>query len=161
MDDLADESLLGKMKNSWPIDKKLFLLPGLDGTGTLFDPFLREMPKQCISEVISYPTNQPQTFEQHVEHVKSKLPYDKPIILLAESFSGPVAIEILSSAQFQIEHVIFVATFAGSPQPTLLGMAKYFPLSALLQLTLPKVLIRYFCLGRDATEKQIKLFKKS
>ncbi len=76
----------------WPNDLKLFLLPGLDGTGLLFEPLLKELPKECIAEVISYPFDQPQTFEQHVKHVVGKLPENEPIALLAESFSGPVAI---------------------------------------------------------------------
>ncbi|WP_321530401.1 serine aminopeptidase domain-containing protein [uncultured Desulfuromonas sp.] len=143
------------------MDKKLFLLPGLDGTGTLFDPLLRELPTKCVLEVISYPTDQPQTFEQHVEHVAERLPKHTPIILLAESFSGPVAIEILSSGEFQIERVIFVATFVKSPQPTILGVAKHLPLSSLLQLNLPSVLVRYYCFGKKATETQIELFKKN
>ena len=142
-------------------DKKLFLLPSLDGTGKLFETLLKELPDGCISEIISYPTGQQQTFAQRVGHVKCKLPPNKPILLLAESFSGPVAIEILSSGQFQIERVVFIATFAKSPQPTLLGMTKHLPLSSLLRLNLPDVFIRHFCLGTGATEKQVVLFKKA
>ncbi len=145
----------------WSSDKKLFLLPGLDGTGNLFEPLLKELPDECISEIISYPFDQQQTFEQHVKHVESKLPLNEPIILLAESFSGPVAIEILSSGKFQIERVIFVATFAKSPQPILLGVAKHLPLSSLLKLNFPGVLVRHFCLGTKATEEQIESFKST
>lgn len=144
----------------WPTDKKLFLLPGLDGTGELFGPLLKELPEECITEIISYPFDQPQTFEQHVQYVVEKLPQNEPIILLAESFSGPVAIEILKSGKFQIELVIFVATFAKSPRPILLGLAKYLPLSRLLKYDLPKVVVRYFCLGKQATKKQIESFNK-
>lgn len=139
--------------------KKLYLLPGLDGTGELFKPLLKELPGECIYEIISYPPDQQQTFKQHVEHVESKLPLNKRIILLAESFSGPIAVKIVKSGKFAIERVIFVATFAKSPLPTLLGMAKHLPLSSILKIPLPNLLVRHFCFGMGATNKQIESFK--
>jgi pimeloyl-[acyl-carrier protein] methyl ester esterase len=96
-----------------------------------------------------------------VKYVAKKLPQNEPIILLAESFSGPVAIEILKYGKIQIERAIFVATFAKSPRPGLLGLAKYLPLSWLLKLKLPTVLIRHFCLGKQASKEQIESFNKT
>ena len=37
---------------------KLVLLPGMEGTGSLFAPFLKELPDWVQPVVVSYPTDQ-------------------------------------------------------------------------------------------------------
>ncbi len=143
----------------YPADLKLFLLPGLDGTGLLFNSLLKELPTELNTEVISYPPNKLQTFDQHVNYVISRLPKTEPFVLLAESFSGPIAIEILKSGNFAIKKTFFITTFARSPRPILLGLAKYLPLTCVLKLNIPKILIRRYCLGKNATGEQIETFK--
>ena len=60
------------------------LLPGMDGSGALFDEFVSELQSKSI--VISYP-DQPFGYEELEQHVRSRLPIDEPFMLLAESFS--------------------------------------------------------------------------
>ncbi|WP_457668658.1 hypothetical protein [Thiolapillus sp.] len=50
---------------------KLVMLPGLDGTGDLFKPFLELLPEEMNVTVISYPVNIKQNYEELVELVVS------------------------------------------------------------------------------------------
>ena len=79
---------------------KLVLLPGLDGTGLLFDPLLRILPSHFSSIVISYPPDEPLGYAELVPYVKSRIPANEDFVIVAESFSGPLAVEIASSAAF-------------------------------------------------------------
>ncbi|MBU2710995.1 alpha/beta fold hydrolase [Zooshikella harenae] len=153
--------IVRKNMNEWPTDKKLILLPGLDGTGLLFKDLITELPTNCIIQTICYPSSQVQTFEEHVQYVLGRLPNNEPFTLLAESFSGPVAIEVLKARNHQIEKVIFVASFAKSPRPLLLRLASRLPFSTLLKWHIPKFLIRYFCLGKNASSELIRHFRKT
>ena len=49
---------------------RLVLLPGLDGTGELFHPFLKALPSRLTSQVVSYPTEQCLTYKELVPFVQ-------------------------------------------------------------------------------------------
>ena len=73
---------------------RLVLLPGLDGTGLLFEPLLRALPKEIEATVIRYPGDQRLSYDELLEFLRDQLPRDTPFILLGESFSGPLAIRL-------------------------------------------------------------------
>lgn len=143
----------------WPSDKKLILLPGLDGTGLLFNALLAELPAECKTEIIHYPSRQLLTFDEHVQYVSKRLPQNEPIILLAESFSGPVAAEIVKMGRHRIEKVFFAATFLKSPRPRLLSLASRLPLMSILKRRMPDFLVRHLCLGSKAPVERIESFR--
>ena len=113
----------------------LVLLPGLDGTGKLFNEFIRELGARWETQVIGYPTDVPLGYEDLEERVRTVLP-DRPFILLAESFSGPIGIRIAARAPPGLVGVVLCGTFAKNPFPWL-GWAR--PLAAFLPLkSLPR-----------------------
>src|SRR6266849_3187287 len=75
-------------------DVALVLLPGMDGTGRLFGRFLRALPPAYSPIVVGYPADKVITNDALVEHVQRFLPVDKPFALIAESFSGPIALRV-------------------------------------------------------------------
>ena len=77
---------------------KLILLPGLDGTGNLFEPFVAHLPEEFPATIISYPTDQKLNYEQLKNLVIRQLPNDEPFALIAESFSGAIAVLIATEA---------------------------------------------------------------
>jgi surfactin synthase thioesterase subunit len=77
---------------------RLVLLPGLDGTGELFEPFLKALPSSLTSQVVSYPTEQYLTYKELVSLVQRVLPHKEPFVLLGESFGGPLSIEVAASS---------------------------------------------------------------
>jgi pimeloyl-ACP methyl ester carboxylesterase len=99
----------------------LVLLPGLDGTGKLFTPFLEVLGAQVETRVIGYPTDLPLGYEELEQRVRSALP-DRSFVLLGESFGGPIAIRIAAAPPAGLVGVILCGTFARNPYP-LLGWA--------------------------------------
>lgn len=81
---------------------KLVLLPGMDGTGILFLPLLQCLTPFVEVQIISYPADSCLDYAQLYQQVEKELP-NEPYALLAESFSGPIAIKIISSFLIQAE----------------------------------------------------------
>jgi pimeloyl-[acyl-carrier protein] methyl ester esterase len=138
---------------------KLVLLPGLDGTGDLFQPLLNEIQEDINVFVVRYPSKRLLTYWQLVNYVAEQLPKNNPLIILAESFSGPLAVDLFSSTHQNVKGVIFCATFAKVPRPFLLQLAKILPLSAILGLPIPHSMIRFFCVGKEAPDSLITQFQ--
>ena len=136
---------------------RLILLPGLDGTGLLFQPFLAALGPQCETQVIAYPTTGPQDYPTLTRFVAAQLPQDGDFALLAESFSGPIAYRIATTFRRNLKTVIFVATFLESPRPLLLRASRIFP-ARLLSMRVPDLLVRRLLLGRQASGTLIELF---
>ena len=138
----------------------LVMLPGLDGTGDVFAPLIDSLPESIEPLVVRYPTDRVISFQEHVECAREKLPTDKPFVLLAESFSGAVGLQLLADAPNNLQGVIFVATFDRYPRPFLLDFAKQLPQGLLLTLFCTTPLLRFFCLG-SAPSLAVKLFRKA
>jgi pimeloyl-[acyl-carrier protein] methyl ester esterase len=97
------------------------MLPGLDGSGELFAPLADLLAEQYHIVVGRYPDLP--GFDDYVEHAASLLPAEGPVCLLAESFSGPLAIELLARHRPRIVAAVLSATFAVSPRPLLTRIA--------------------------------------
>ncbi len=125
----------------------LLLLPGLDGTGMIFEPMLTHLPEEIDAQVVRYPVDRVMSFQEHVAFVRKQFPRKKPFVLLAESFSGPIGLQLLAEPPDNLIGVIFVATFARHPSPFLLDAGCYLPQKLLLSLFSKTPLGRFFCLG--------------
>jgi len=95
----------------------LVLLPGLDGTGTLFDPLIRELPAGIEARVVAYPRDRCLGYAQLEPLVRAALPTDRPFALLAESFAGPLAIRMGAANAPGLAGIILSCSFARSPYP--------------------------------------------
>lgn len=91
------------------------LLPGLDGTGDLFEEFVRATPDEHEVTVVSYPLDQELSYGQHVEFAMGRLPSSGPFVVLGESFSGPVAISLAARHPPDLVGVVLCNTFACAP----------------------------------------------
>jgi pimeloyl-[acyl-carrier protein] methyl ester esterase len=94
----------------------LVLLPGMDGTGALFDFLLPHLSSDFAPKVISYPTDTALSYEKLAELVFAQLPAE-PFALLGESFSGPVALAV--AQRCAPVALVLVCTFATNPRPAL------------------------------------------
>jgi pimeloyl-[acyl-carrier protein] methyl ester esterase len=97
----------------------IVLLPGMDGTGRMFAELVSVLETQCRVAVISYPDEQALGYRELENHVRFRLPTGEPFILLAESFSGPIAISIAASKPSGLVGLILCCTFARNPVPLL------------------------------------------
>jgi len=136
---------------------ELILLPGMDGTGILFKPFLKSLPKDISTKVINYPCNQALSYKELISYVNKQLPKDKEYILLAESFSGPIAHKLARNEE--LKAIIFVASFIQPPNK-LLALSKILPISFFIPKQLPDILLK-FLLGPLASKEIYKLVNES
>ncbi|WP_211482717.1 alpha/beta fold hydrolase [Duganella sp. CF458] len=97
----------------------LVLLPGMDGTGELFTPFIQALGGEFDVRVVRYPGDHCGGYEQLEEVARAAIPLDRPYLLLGESFSGPLAISISASAPGQLLGLVLCCTFARNPRPGL------------------------------------------
>jgi pimeloyl-[acyl-carrier protein] methyl ester esterase len=102
----------------------LVLLPGFDGTGELFGHFERELGLQWPVRVVRY--RDERTFDDYVDSVAKLLP-EKNAVLVAESFSGPIALALLAKHPSRIHAAALCATFAITPFRPLTRVARFVP----------------------------------
>jgi pimeloyl-ACP methyl ester carboxylesterase len=94
----------------------IVLLPGLDGTGRLFRWLTTEYAGPVPLQVVSYPAEARLGYGELTEYVR-KIVGQRNVIVLGESFSGPIAVEIAASMPNQVKGLILAATFVRSPWP--------------------------------------------
>jgi pimeloyl-ACP methyl ester carboxylesterase len=127
----------------------IVLLPGMDGTGDLFAPFIAALGPQHKVTVVRYPANQALGYAELESIARAALPSDGPFVLLGESFSGPVAISLAASRPPQLKGLVLCCTFARNPRPAfsiLRSLVGVLPVAAA-----PKGLLGWLLLGRFST----------
>jgi pimeloyl-ACP methyl ester carboxylesterase len=97
----------------------LVLLPGMDGTGELFQPFVAALKNACDTLVVRYPSDNPLNYEALQAIARQSLPTDRPFVLLGESFSGPIAIALTALNLPRQVGLVLCCTFASNPRPLL------------------------------------------
>jgi pimeloyl-ACP methyl ester carboxylesterase len=128
---------------------RLVLLPGLDGTGRLLRNFRDAIGAHTTTILVSYPTVRMLDYAALEAFVRSRLPRRKPFVLLAESFSGPIAIGIAANRPAGLRGLILACSFARNPIPMLAPLG---PLIRLLPIRwAPVGLLAWPTLGRYAT----------
>ena len=91
---------------------RYLLLPGLDGTGKLFEPFTKHTPHDSGCVVASYPTDRKLSYPECAELIVSDFIPDDEFVIVAESFSGPVAVLVASTRPSTLVGVVLCNTFA-------------------------------------------------
>lgn len=139
---------------------KLVLLPGMDGTGILFEPVL-EYLKGLDVEVLPLPANGDQDYDTLANELLSHLP-EEDFIVLAESFSGGIVEKLLWRCDIRLKGVIFVASFLSSPSRYLSRLAAILPIKFMIKIPIiSPFILRTFFLGKNASPKIIALFIKA
>ena len=120
----------------------------MDGTGELFAPLLAELPLELPVTVVRYP-DRPATYAEHVQFARAELPRDAPFVLLGESFSGPVAIDIAASRPANLRGLILCASFLSCPNRLLRAFRPLTPLAT--PKLVPDAIAQRLLLGSFAT----------
>ena len=98
-----------------PSETKLVLLPGMDGTGQLFKEFVDALPEALETVTVRYPTERCLSYAELEDLVRTACPISGPFVLLAESFSTPLAIKYAAANPANHEGLVLCAGFATSP----------------------------------------------
>jgi len=129
----------------------LIVLPGLDGTGRRISDFSAhlaagaQLADRIETRIVAYPVDRALGYPQLEQRVREELPADRRFVLLGESFSGPIAIEIGADPPPGLRGIVLCASFARNPFPLL---AWCWPFAPLLPVkSLPRGLRARFAWG--------------
>jgi pimeloyl-ACP methyl ester carboxylesterase len=95
------------------------LLPGLDGTGDLFDPLVRSRGPNSPVTVVRYTTPEMSRYVECNAVARASLGGATSYVLVGESFSGPIAISIAAEAPPGLCGLVLVGSFAVTPRVAL------------------------------------------
>jgi pimeloyl-ACP methyl ester carboxylesterase len=96
---------------------EIVLLPGLDGSGALFQRLADVLSTDARVTVASYPADAKMQYDDYVQYARTIIS-NRRVVLLGESFSGPVAIKIAGERPYQIIGLVLASTFLASPWPS-------------------------------------------
>jgi pimeloyl-[acyl-carrier protein] methyl ester esterase len=130
---------------------KLILLPGMDGTGELFAEFIRALPVESEVEVLRYPADRVLSYEQLMPLTQSVFPASEPFVLVAESFSTPLAIQLASTNPPSLKGIVLCAGFVTSPVRGWLRRLCLVFSPVLFSASLPESAARYWLAGSSAS----------
>lgn len=139
---------------------ELLLLPGMDGTGTLFEPLtaaLATIAPALIPRVIAYPPDRPLGYDALLATIPVP---DGPFAIVAESFSGPLGIRLAARYPRHVRALVLAATFARDPSRLTRALngacgARLFALQP------PAFALRFALLGSDASDAEVELLRRA
>ncbi|WP_462168577.1 alpha/beta fold hydrolase [Pseudoalteromonas lipolytica] len=138
---------------------KLILLPGMDGTGKLFEPILASLPSNLDAQVITLSSLQGNDIKSQAEEV-ARLIGKQEVIIFAESYSGSIAYELAQFESVNIKHIVFAASFLSRPS----YFSKFGAITPLFILRLnlvPSFILSWLFFGSLKRNDQVKLFKQA
>lgn len=127
----------------------LALLPGMDGTGSLFEPFVACAPGGYKMTPLSLRQEPYLSYADQAEHLLSRIG-DEDTIIVAESYSGRVAYEIAQQKVANIKHIVFAASFLTRPS-ALARIAPLLPPQLLKSGAVPSPILGKLAFGRART----------
>jgi pimeloyl-ACP methyl ester carboxylesterase len=127
----------------------LVLFPGMDGSGTLFEPLIGALGGEFAVKVVTYPPDKPLGYAEIESIASAALPSEGSLVLLGESFSGPIAISLAAAYPERVKGLILCSTFVGNPRPVF--SAFKFLAGAIPIGFAPMSVISHFLLGSFST----------
>ncbi|MEO7755797.1 MAG: alpha/beta fold hydrolase [Dokdonella sp.] len=134
------------------------LLPGLDGSGDLFEWFARCRPDVEI-HVVRYPANAGWQIDDYVAHADAAIAYGRACVVVAESFSGPIALK-LQRRNASVAGVVLVASFVICPNPLLKIVPAAAFRSHLRTVLTSSLLMRAMCPGFAASRARVEAVQR-
>jgi pimeloyl-[acyl-carrier protein] methyl ester esterase len=128
--------------------QNIVFMPGLDGTGLSFGPLLPFIPAQTNITIVRYPHDKLLSFEEMVECAATQIPEGISPVIIAESFSGPVAVQMIASGRIQARALVLCATFAKSPHPVMWRVTRFLRLPLLIRPDMPRLFFKII-IGND------------
>jgi pimeloyl-[acyl-carrier protein] methyl ester esterase len=134
---------------------KLILLPGMDGTGMLFREFSAAFPDAFESEFVRYPSDRCLSYAQLAPFVDSAIPISESFVIVAESFSTPLAIQCAATNPPNLKGLVICAGFATSPAPGWRSFIYSLLVTPLFSVALPEFAARRWLVGSNASSSLV------
>lgn len=117
---------------------RLALLPGMYGTGELFADFERALSVEFAAERIAYPNGRFLSYAELLELLRSRVPASEPYVIVAESYSTPLAIQFAATHPENLKGLVLSTGFATSPMRGLLRAVCLFLMPLMPYLPVPE-----------------------
>jgi hypothetical protein len=104
---------------------------------------------------VGYPADKVLSYSELRPFVNAAVPKVEPFVLLAESFSTPLALEFAASNPPNLTAVVICAGFVFKPIADWPQLAKAVAQPWLFRLSVPRCILEYFLVGRDAPRSLI------
>jgi pimeloyl-ACP methyl ester carboxylesterase len=138
----------------------LVLLPGMDGTGALFEGFISVLPKEFQVHVAKYPSDRFLPYSELAGLVEELIRRLDNVVLVAESFSAPLAINLAASRSSNLIALVICAGFASSPVGA--WVCRFVPLlETVLRIPAAQFLFGCFLVGAKAPKSLRAALRKS
>lgn len=125
------------------------LLPGLDGSAELFDEFVQCRPRAEV-HLVRYPLDSTWQLDDYVAHAETAARAIGPCMVLAESFSGPIALRLARRCE-SVAAIVWVASFLRCPNPLLRSVPLDVVGARVQRWITSTPLVRLMCLDFDVT----------
>ena len=129
--------------------RRVVVLPGMHGTTNLLSEFASAAPGGMQVELVALPP-QKLDYLALTSHFAATLQLSPDSVLVAESFSGPLA--IMLAERCKVAALVLCNTFAKPPYPRAL---RAFPLSQLARIPPPSALVRHYAVGWSASAQLV------
>jgi pimeloyl-ACP methyl ester carboxylesterase len=123
---------------------RVVLLPGLHGTADLFAAFIAQCPPQFEPVVVEFPVDRVVDYEALAAEVRGQITGDGPLVLLGESFAGPLALRLAAERPAGLVAVVLVATFV---RPPALRLWRFLPWTMIFYWRMPIYVLRALLTG--------------
>lgn len=124
----------------------------MDGTGRLFAEFAKALTGEFEITVASYPTDACRSYCELKQFVLTLFPKSDSYVLLAESFSTPLAIQCAAENPGNLKALILCAGFSTSPARGWWRPFISLLVPIVLRLKLPALAVGSFLIGQNAPE---------
>ena len=141
--------------------RQFVLLPGMDGTGNLFERFIEALQKEFETTTVRYPTDAIHSYGELLKLVQSAIPESDLFVLLAESFSTPLAIQCAAANPANLRGLILCAGFSSSPLSGWKRWVCRLLAPYLFRVTIPRFAIKQFLVGQGAPPELVTAVRKA
>jgi pimeloyl-ACP methyl ester carboxylesterase len=141
--------------------RHLVLLPGLDGTGSLFAPLLSALPEEFVPVVVTYPQDQVLYYEQLFPHIREVMPWGEPYVLLAESFGGPLALKFAAEQHENIEGLVLCSSFFSKINAPAASWTSFFTKEKWFERATPDSAVKQLVTGGECEPALLESIKRA
>jgi len=124
----------------------------MDGTGELFHDLVSALPNGFNITIVGYPCDRFLADAESLQAAREAFPATERFVILAESYSTPLAVRLGASTPFNLAGLILCSGFVNSPisgwRRSLLSVAAPFA----FRMPLPRSVARRWLVGGDAPE---------
>ncbi|WP_371196392.1 alpha/beta fold hydrolase [Glaciecola sp. SC05] len=136
----------------------ILLLPGMDGTGIMFEPFIKLLPSSADVQIVKLIQEIDVSFEEQAKELVANI--KKETIIIGESYSGLIAHEIGKIAPDSIKHIVFAASFLEQPS-SLAKFGKLVPKAMLNYSLYPEFMVKEMLFGKYSSQYLMDLFHRA